>query len=117
GLRYLGLAMRARAAWNKALSAIQITGGTSSERTIFYTALYHAMMHMNVFSDENGDYWGFDQQVHKVAAPQKAQYANFSGWDVYRSQLQLVTLLDPQMGADMAQSLLNQANQNHGEWD
>jgi predicted alpha-1,2-mannosidase len=117
GLRYLGLAMRARAAWNKALSAIQITSGTSSERTIFYTALYHAMMHMNVFSDENGDYWGFDQQVHKVAAPQKAQYANFSGWDVYRSQLQLVTLLDPQMGADMAQSLFNQANQNHGEWD
>jgi putative alpha-1,2-mannosidase len=45
------------------------------------------------------------------------QYANFSGWDVYRSQLQLVALLDPQIGADMAQSLLNQANQNHGEWD
>ena len=52
-----------------------------------------------------------------VAAPQRAQYANFSGWDVYRSQLQLVTLLDPAIASDMAQSLLNQATQNNGVWD
>jgi predicted alpha-1,2-mannosidase len=45
------------------------------------------------------------------------QYANFSGWDIYRSHLQLVSWLDPKRGSDIAQSLYNQARQNHGEWD
>ncbi|MDE3117114.1 MAG: glycoside hydrolase family 92 protein, partial [Pseudomonadota bacterium] len=35
----------------------------------------------------------------------------------YRSQLQLVTWLDPNIGSDIAQSLLNQAKQNGGTWD
>jgi predicted alpha-1,2-mannosidase len=48
---------------------------------------------------------------------QAAQYANFSGWDVYRSQLQLVALLDTKVASDIAQSLLNQARQNGGVWD
>jgi predicted alpha-1,2-mannosidase len=108
---------RAHEAWNAWLKHIEIGGGTDVERKLFYTALYHASLHLNVVSDANGDYPGFDGQAHKVAAPQKAQYANFSGWDVYRSQLQLVTLLDAQIGADMAQSLFNQANQSHGDWD
>jgi predicted alpha-1,2-mannosidase len=64
----------------------------------------------------NGEYLGFDKLVHR-AAPGHVQYANFSGWDVYRSQLQLVTWLDPKIGSDIAQSLLNQANQNNGVWD
>jgi predicted alpha-1,2-mannosidase len=117
GTAFDAVKTRAHDSWNAWLRRIDVTGGTKSELTIFYTALYHALMHMNVFSDANGEYMGFDQKVHKVAAPQRFQYANFSGWDVYRSQLQLVTLLDPQAGSDMAQSLLNQANQNHGEWD
>jgi predicted alpha-1,2-mannosidase len=55
--------------------------------------------------------------VHTVSGRQWAQYANFSGWDVYRGQLQLVALLDPSVASDIAQSLLNQATQNGGEWD
>src|SRR5579875_1643326 len=58
-----------------------------------------------------------DGEVHKVTAPQRAQFSTFSGWDVYRSQLQLLTLIEPQIAGDIAQSLLNQANQNGGEWD
>jgi predicted alpha-1,2-mannosidase len=108
---------RAHDTWNTWLRRIGIGGGTKSQATTFYTALYHALMHMNLFSDVNGQYAGFDHQMHTVAAQQKAQYANFSGWDVYRSQLQLVTLLDPAVASDMAQSLFNQANQNNGIWD
>ncbi len=107
----------ATAAWNKALGGIAIDGGTSDQRTTFYTALYHVMMHPNIYSDVNGQYRGFDQKTHTIAGKQKAQYANFSGWDIYRSHLQLVTWLDPQRGSDIAQSLYNQAKQNHGEWD
>jgi predicted alpha-1,2-mannosidase len=107
----------ARSAWSDALRRIQIAGGSTREQRIFYTALYHSLLHPNLFSDVNGEYWGLDQKVHTVAAPQKAQYANFSGWDVYRSQVQLVALLDPAVASDIAQSLLNQADHYGGVWD
>jgi predicted alpha-1,2-mannosidase len=108
---------KAVAAWNQQLSRIDIEGGTPDQRTVFYTALYHALMTPNVYSDVNGEYRGFDQQVHRVSGTQKAQYANFSGWDVYRSQLPLVAWLEPKIASDIAQSLYNQAEQNHGVWD
>lgn len=108
---------KARDAWNGALGKIDITGGTPDQRTTFYTALYHSLLHPNVFSDTNGEYRGFDQKVHRVDGRQHAQYANFSGWDVYRSQVQLLTWLYPDVGSDIAQSLFNQAKQNGGEWD
>lgn len=107
----------ARAAWNALLGRIQVEGGTPDERTVFYTALYHAMLAPNLYSDVDGRYRGFDGAVHRLSRGQQAQYANYSGWDVYRSQLQLVTLLQPQVGSDIAQSLLNQADQNGGVWD
>src|SRR5699024_6508600 len=93
--------LRAREAWDKALGHIAIMGGTHDERVTFYTALYHAMLHPNVYSDVNGEYRGFDQNIHQVEGAQKVQYANFSGWDVYRSQLQLVTWLMPKVGSDI----------------
>jgi predicted alpha-1,2-mannosidase len=107
----------AHLAWNRMLGRVQVAGGSATERRIFYTALYHSLLHMNVFNDVNGEYRGFDGQVHLVRAPQRVQYANFSGWDVYRSQVQLVALLEPRIAGDMAQSLFNQATQNNGVWD
>jgi predicted alpha-1,2-mannosidase len=107
----------ARREWNQRLGAVAIKGGSKDERVVFYTALYHAMLGENLYSDGNGEYRGFDGKVHKVNGHQRAQYANFSGWDVYRSQLALVTWLDPKLGSDIAQSLLNQAEQNGGVWD
>jgi predicted alpha-1,2-mannosidase len=107
----------ARAAWNEQLGRIAISGGTSDDRTVFTTALYHALIDPSVYSDVDGRYRGMDGQIHHLGRNQAAQYANFSGWDVYRSQVQLVTLLDPKVGSDFAQSLLNQAEQFGGQWD
>ena len=117
GTPFATLRERGRAAWNEALGRIQVDGGTAAERTTFYTALYHSLLHPNLFSDVDGEYAGFDGRVHAVTGRQREQFANFSGWDVYRSQLQLVALLEPRIAADIAQSLLNQAEQNGGEWD
>lgn len=111
------VAARAHDAWNRMLGRIAVDGGNAEQQTVFYTALYHSLLHPNVFSDFNGEYRGFDTQTHRVTGGQKVQYANFSGWDVYRSQLQLVTWLLPEVGSDIAQSLYNQAQQNNGEWD
>ena len=117
GTSFATIQSRAEAAWNHRLSQIEVEGGTPDQRTVFTTALYHSLQTPNIYSDVNGEYRGMDQKIHHLAPGQKAQYANFSGWDVYRSQLQLVTWLDPQAGSDIAQSLLNQADQNGGTWD
>ena len=111
GLSFRSIRARASTAWNAALGTIDVKGGTREQQTVFYTALYHALLHMNLASDVNGEYRGMDEKTHRVAKPQTAQYANFSGWDVYRSQVQLVALLFPRIASDMAQSLLNQADE------
>lgn len=107
----------ARRAWRERLSAIRVGGGTDAERTTFHTALYHALLHPNVISDVDRRYRGSDNQVHVVGKGHRAQYGTFSGWDVYRDQVQLLTLLDPRVGSDIAQSLYELAEQNGGVWD
>lgn len=117
GTSFDELREKAEAEWRRRLEQISIEGGTSDQRTMFTTALYHSLMTPTTASDSNGEYRGMDGKIHRLSEGQHRQYANFSGWDVYRSQLQLVTWLDPQTGSDIAQSLLNQAIQNHGKWD
>ena len=114
---YEAVASKARSAWNGRLNQIVIEGGSSEQHTVFTTALYHAMQTPTTYSDNNGEYRGMDGEVHHLTAGQNVQYANFSGWDVYRSQMQLVTWLDPTVGSDIAQSLLNQSVQDGGRWD
>ena len=117
-LKFEEVAAQAHREWNTILTRIRIAGGTRDEQAVFYTALYHSLLDMNLFSDVNGEYRGMDQKVHKVdRIHQHEQFANFSGWDIYRSQLQLVALIAPPVASDMAQSLLNQATQLDGEWD
>jgi predicted alpha-1,2-mannosidase len=97
--------------WDSWLSKIQVGGGTPEQVATFYTALYHTLLFPSVFSDVNGEYIGFDERVHRVAAPH-VQYANFSSWDIYRSEIQLLTLLAPEETSDMARSLLNDYQQD-----
>jgi predicted alpha-1,2-mannosidase len=102
----------ARDEWNKVLGRIEVSGGTTNEQRIFYTALYHSYMHPNVFSDVNGQYLGFDSMVHTAA--NYVQYENFPCWDMYRSLIQLKALLTPKETGDMMQSLVNDALQGGG---
>lgn len=108
------VARKAHKAWDRLLSRIQVRGGTHDEQVQFYTALYHALLHPNVFSDVNGQYIGFDDHIHHLDPGQAAQYANFSGWDIYRSEIPLLTLLVPQRVDNMVTSLLNDEHQ--GGW-
>lgn len=101
----------AEVSWSKALSAIEISGASRADRTIFYTAMYHNLLHPNLISDGDGEYAGFDGRIHHVANEQAAQYANFSDWDIYRNTTPLQALLEPKRASDMAQSLVNDAEQ------
>ncbi|MFI9756637.1 GH92 family glycosyl hydrolase [Streptomyces sp. NPDC051963] len=104
-------------AWDRELNTVRIKGGSAARRETFYTALYHSLMQPNLISDTDGRYWGMDQAVHRLARGQGAQYSNFSGWDQYRAQIQLLALLKPTVAGDFAQSLYNFARQNGGVWD
>jgi predicted alpha-1,2-mannosidase len=113
--------------WKSELSKIAVTPGpttTSDQLTVFYTALYHALLQPTLASDVNGQFEGADNQHGQPggtqmidAAHQKAEYDTMSGWDQYRGQVQLLTMVDPQVGSDFAQSLLNLATSRGGEWD
>ncbi|MFC8019567.1 GH92 family glycosyl hydrolase [[Kitasatospora] papulosa] len=105
------------AAWDRELSSVRVGGGSEAQRTTFYTALYHSLMQPNLISDRDGRYPGMDGKPHRVTRGQKAQYSNFSGWDQYRAQIQLLALLKPRIAGDFAQSLYNFARQNDGVWD
>ena len=96
---------RAEQVWNLYLNKIQVSGGTTAEMETFYSMLYRVLLGPTICSDANGDYMGYDGQVHHPAG-HRTQYANFSGWDIYRSESQLLAMLDPQRASDMAQSLL-----------
>jgi predicted alpha-1,2-mannosidase len=97
--------------WNSWLGRIAIQGGNEAQRTTFYSALYHTLLQPNVFSDVNGQYIGFDSKIH-TTDPDHPQYANYSGWDVYRSEFQLLALLAPNETSDIVQSMLNDYDQS-----
>jgi predicted alpha-1,2-mannosidase len=99
-----------RAAWDRQLNKIRVHGGTTAEQQTFYTALYHSLLHPSLFSDADGRYIGFDNQIHTLPRGH-AQYADFSGWDIYRSQIPLLAMLDPGIASDMGASLLRDGDQ------
>lgn len=96
--------------WKDYLSRIVVEGGTKAERQTFYTAIYHNLLHPNIYNDVNGEYMGFDDKVHKVEQGRK-HYANFSLWDTYRTSSFLQAMLAPKEASDMIQSLLHDAEQ------
>jgi predicted alpha-1,2-mannosidase len=102
----------AQAAWNKLLGEVSVWGGSTAQTQEFYSLLYKDMLQPNIVSDVNGQYLGSDYKVHTLGGGQQAQYANFSGWDMYHSEAQLVAMLDPKVAGDMASSLLNEYAQN-----
>ena len=96
--------------WNKWLNKIHITGGTKDELETFYSMMYHTLLGPTVCSDVNGQYMGYDGKVHTTESG-RLQYANFSGWDIYRSECQFLAMIAPKEASDMAQSLLNDYRQ------
>ena len=99
----------ATARWNTLLRRISVRGGTLAQRHTFVTALYHSLLYPSVISDDNGKYLGEDGRIHRIATG--AEYANFSEWDIYRSEIQLLSLVAPQQTGQMIQSLVTGAEQ------
>jgi predicted alpha-1,2-mannosidase len=93
----------ATAAWDKALAVIDVDAPKAT-RTMFYTALYHAMLSPTLSMDVNGQYRGPDHAVHQAAGFDF--YSTWSLWDVYRAQQPLMVLLNPRRSTDFIRSLI-----------
>ncbi|HEV7965831.1 MAG TPA: GH92 family glycosyl hydrolase [Actinoplanes sp.] len=93
-----------RDTWVRELDRIKIGGGSTDRESAFYTALYHSLLHPNLAGDVDGKYVGFDRAVHTAAG--YTPYQNFSLWDTYRPQNQLLELLAPDVARDVALSVV-----------
>lgn len=100
----------AEAKWREALGRIRVEGGTDEERTIFYTALYHSLLHPNLLSDVNGEYPTMEGDATGVAVGYE-RYTVFSLWDTYRNVHQLLTLVYPEVQIDMVRSMVDMSKE------
>jgi predicted alpha-1,2-mannosidase len=104
---------RARDAWNKRLSLVDVSGGSGGLTRTFYSNLYRFLLMPSVFDDADGRFLGMDGQVRTVA-PGTHHYTALSLWDTYRTEFPLLTLAAPDVARDVARSILDDADQNGG---
>ncbi|MFG2943432.1 GH92 family glycosyl hydrolase [Streptomyces sp. NPDC048282] len=95
---------QARDAWERRLADVRVQGGDPTLRRTFYSSLYRTFLAPNVGSDADGRYTGWDRRIHRAEG--FAYYQNWSLWDTYRTQAQLLALLAPREARDMALSVL-----------
>ncbi|MFJ3192363.1 GH92 family glycosyl hydrolase [Streptomyces griseoviridis] len=95
---------RARRSWEDRLDDVRATGGGDSLRRTFYSSLYRSFLAPNIGSDADGRYTGWDQRIHRAKG--FTYYQNWSLWDTYRTQSQLLSLLAPREARDMAVSVI-----------
>lgn len=110
GKDFASISKEAYDAWNDDLSRIMVEGGTDEDKTVFYTALYHTLIHPNILNDVSGDYPVTESDaVANIANTASGQdrYTVFSLWDTYRNLHQLMTLVYPDRQEAMVNSMLD----------
>jgi predicted alpha-1,2-mannosidase len=100
--------------WNDKLNVIKIDGATEEQNVVFYTALYHTMIDPRIVADVDGNYTGGDNKMHHSATFNKRSI--FSGWDVFRSQFPLQTIINPTLVNDMINSLVTLAGETDSNY-
>lgn len=101
---------KAKDSWNEELSRMSIQTKNEDQKTIFYTALYHTMIDPRAYTDVDGNYTGGDLKTHHTNAFTKRTI--FSGWDVFRSQMPLQTIINPTLVSDILNSLITLAEES-----
>lgn len=110
GFDFEGTVNAARSAWNKDLSRISVEGGTDDEKTIFYTGLYHLLIHPNILQDVNGEYPKMESlETGKTSGN---RYTVYSLWDTYRNVSTLMTLLFPDRQLDIINTMIDMYKEN-----
>ncbi len=111
GTTFDALREAAAARWNADLARIRVEGGTDDQKRVFYTALYHALIHPNLVSDVNGEYPLMERSGETGVAADGERYTVFSLWDTYRNVHQLLTLVYPERQLDMVRSMVGMSEE------
>lgn len=111
GLDFDGVRKNAADEWENRLSSIRI-GGSDEIKTVFYTALFRSMTMPTDFTDANGEYLGFDKQVH--VADGYTYRTDMSLWDTVRTTHPLYTLIAQDIQRDCLNSLVDMAEKGIG---
>ncbi|MBR6632165.1 MAG: GH92 family glycosyl hydrolase [Alistipes sp.] len=98
----------AQLSWRNALGRIRVEGGSDADRTIFYTALYHALLHPNIVSDVDTKY---PKMESGTVGSGYNRYTVFSLWDTYRNLHQLLTLVYPDRQSDMVRTMVDMSKE------
>ena len=106
GFDFDAVRAQASARWERDLSKIRVSGGTEDQKTVFYTGLYHALIHPNILNDVNGEYPLMENDGVGTVPEGQNRYTVFSLWDTYRNVHQLMTLLYPDRQLDMVRSMI-----------
>ncbi|MDY3267851.1 MAG: GH92 family glycosyl hydrolase [Phocaeicola sp.] len=104
GTTFDSMKLAARNRWNEDLSRIIVEGGTEEQKGVFYSALYHSLIHPNILQDVNGEYP--QMEGNSIMKTDKNRYTVFSLWDTYRNVHQLFTLVYPDRQLDMVNSMI-----------
>jgi predicted alpha-1,2-mannosidase len=110
-LSFASLLAAAQAAWEQELGKIRVEGGTADQRTMFYTALYHSLIHPNVISDVNGEY-PLGGRTGIGRRPDREHYSVFSLWDTYRTLHPLLTLVYPRRQSAIVNTMIDFARES-----
>lgn len=95
----------ARNTWATELGKIEVEGGTDEQKRVFYTSLYHALIHPNILQDVNGEYPLMENETN--GHTNRNRYTVFSLWDTYRNLHQLMTLVYPEKQTDMLNTMVD----------
>ncbi len=103
----------AKKQWANELEKIRVSGGSEDQKTIFYTALYHCLIHPNTINDVNGEYPAMKTKDTKTAEEGHQQFTVYSLWDTYRTLHPLLALVWPDVQTDMVRTMVDMAK--HGK--
>ncbi len=112
-----GMAENAFNEWEKVFQAVEVEGTDETDLKIFHTCLYHVLLDPRIAADTDGRY------VIENKIFENSDYTHrtmFSGWDVYRSEFPLLTLIRPDIVNDDVSSLLKIAeykNSSFPRWE
>lgn len=105
GRHFAQIHQEARDLWNSHLGRIKVEGGTEDQKTVFYTGLYHALIHPSILQDVNGQYPAME--TGEIRTAQGNRYTVYSLWDTYRNLHQLMTLVYPEKQIEMVRTMVD----------
>lgn len=98
------------AKWQELLSRVEVEGDVE-KKTVFYSALYHTLIHPNIFQDVNGEYPL--NGLHGVGNSKgQNRYTVYSLWDTNRNVHPLLSLIYPEIQSEMVNSMVNMATES-----